>query len=231
MKCRTVIDMLSSSMDGQIREADLRQLKEHLSECPECALRAHQLRTLRTTLRSLPALAPPRELEVRLRVMVSQERAVHERRSSPRAFLRYWDDWAHVWMHNLMRPLALPFAGGLLSAIFLFTMMAPMYGNQNRHKIQDVPTMLATSAALKSSGLSFGTMDQDIVVDVLVDGHGRMLDYSAPSGQVWQFDLVMRRCVENTLLCTQFTPATTFGVPRSGRLRITLRGNQVEVKG
>ena len=66
---------------------------------------------------------------------------------------------------------------------------------------------------------------------VVVDGHGRMLDYSAPSGQVWQFDLVMRRCVENTLLCTQFTPATTFGVPKSGRLRITLRGNQVEVKG
>ncbi len=231
MKCRTVIDVLSSSVDKRVSGTELRELEAHLSECPACALRFHQLRTLRTSLRSLPVLTPPRELTTRLRVIASQERARHRRHASVKALLRYWDEAARVWIHNMMRPLALPFAGGLLSAVVLFSMIAPMYGNQDRHNIRDVPTMLTTAAALKSSTASFGIFDQDIVVDVLVDGHGRMLDYSVPPGQVWQLDPELRRSVENALLCTQFTPATMFGVPKSGRLRISFRGNRVEVKG
>jgi len=74
-------------------------------------------------------------------------------------------------------------------------------------------------------------VNHDIVVDVLVDGEGQLLDYTVPLGQNWQFDPTIRRCVENALICYQFEPATMFGQPRSGRVRITLRRNQVEVKG
>ena len=90
--------------------------------------------------------------------------------------------------------------------------------------------MLSTRAALKSS-ISFGLSDDDVVVDVLVDGQGRLLDYSIPVDMTPGITKELRKSIENTLLCTQFTPATMFGLPKAGKLRITLRRNQVDVAG
>lgn len=228
MKCRTAIRRMSLSMDGRIREGELRELQQHLSRCPECALQARQLGKLKGSLRKLPARTPPRELTAALRVIASRERLQRLRHASLEATLNHWGDLIRVWMGNLMRPLALPFAGGLVSALFLFNMLAPMYANQDRYLVADVPTVLTTTAGLKSS-LAFGLSGDDVVVVVLVDDQGRMIDYSIPPGQ--GVDPALRRCIENTLVCTQFTPATVFGQPRSGTLRITLRHNQIEVKG
>jgi hypothetical protein len=130
-----------------------------------------------------------------------------------------------------MRPLAVPAVGGFLSAVFLFAMVVPIYGVRASSVDPDVPTVLSTQATLRQSAFSFGVVNHDIVVDVLVDGEGQLLDYTVPLGQEWQFDPTIRRCVENALICYQFEPATMFGQPRSGRVRITLRRNQVEVKG
>jgi len=69
------------------------------------------------------------------------------------------------------------------------------------------------------------------MVDVLVDGEGRMLDYSILDGQQWTLDAAARRSIENTLLLTRFTPATMFGQPASGKLRISLRRSHVDVIG
>ena len=90
--------------------------------------------------------------------------------------------------------------------------------------------MLITRAALESS-ISFGLSDDDVVVDVLVDGQGRLLDYSIPVDMTPGITKELRKSIENTLLCTQFTPATMFGLPKAGKLRITLRRNQVDVAG
>ena len=130
-----------------------------------------------------------------------------------------------------MRPVALPAAGGLLSTIFLFAMIAPMYSVSAETIVQDVPTELTTQAALSHYRASFSTLREDIVVDVMIDGNGRMVDYSVPAGQVWQHDPALRRCIENILICMVFTPATWFGKPASGTIRITVSSNQVDVQG
>lgn len=231
MKCRTVNDKINALLDGRARDTELPGLREHLAECSECGLRFHQFAKLKAATRSLPVKIPPPELTTRLKVLASQECAVRRRRASLGAVFDYWGGMLRLRIDNLMRPLAVPFAGGLISALFLFAMLAPMYANQSRHGPHDVPTVLATQAALKRASLSFVVIDREVVVDVLVDDQGRMLDYSAPAGQVWQYNKELRRCVENTLLCTQFTPATMFGQPKSAVLRITLRSNQVDVQG
>ena len=92
--------------------------------------------------------------------------------------------------------------------------------------------MLTTQASLAHSR-SYGSISEEIVVDVYVDGNGRMLDYTVPAGQVWQNDPETRRCIENWLLCSQFTPATWFGRPTYGRVRISVSGSvsKLDVEG
>lgn len=216
-------------MDGRIREAEIGELKRHLTRCSDCTLHYHQLRNLRASLRTLPARRAPEKLETNLRVIASQQQALRQRHATVSSNVRYWSDIAHLWLNNLMRPVALPFAGGLLSAVFLFSMMAPMYSAIDP-TVKDVPTSLTTTAGLKRLPVAFG-IDRDVVVEVYVDGEGRLLDYSVPPGQIWQHDPELKRCVENTLLCTQFEPATMFGLPKSGKVHITLCKKQVDVRG
>ncbi len=231
MKCRDAVERVSSAMDGLTRPEELIEARRHIDECSDCALRVHQLRALRSSLAALPRIQAPEELTMRLRVAASRHLAERRRWESWRTAIVYWFDLARVWTANLMRPVAIPAAGGLLTAVLLFSMLAPTLAVRAASTGEDVPTILSTEAAVKQSTLSFGIIEEDIVVDVLVDDNGRMIDYSAPPGQVWQHNPRLRRYIENTLLCTQFTPATTFGQPRTGRVRITLRGNSVEVRG
>ncbi len=231
MKCRDAVERVSSALDGLTGPEGLEEARRHIDECSECALRIHQLRAVTASLRALPRLRASKDLTMRLRVAASRHLAERRRLESWRTAAVYWFDLARVWCANLMRPVAIPAAGGLLTAVLLFSMLAPTLAVRAASTGEDVPTILSTEAAVKQSILSFGVIQGDIVVDVLVDDNGRMVDYSAPPGQVWQHDPQLRRYIENTLLCTQFTPATTFGQPRMGRIRITLRGNSVEVRG
>jgi anti-sigma factor RsiW len=230
MKCQTVDRRVSAYLDGLLSNDERRQVAAHLENCPACALQTQQLAQLRTHLRSLPARTPPAYLTTRLRVLASRERARIAIRASRGALIQHWMEHASLIAHNLMRPLALPFAGGLVSAVMLFSMLVVPQFSGNAVVSDDVPTMLTTEATVKSA-LSFGLADDDIVVDVLVDESGRMLDYWVPDGQQWAANPQLRRSIEKTLVCTQFTPATMFGQPASGKLRITLRRSHVEVKG
>ena len=67
----------------------------------------------------------PPILTNRLRVLASHERLRQMARSSVSARLRHMADNARLFMDNMMRPVALPFGGGLLSAILLFSILAP----------------------------------------------------------------------------------------------------------
>ena len=229
MKCQAVDRRVSAYLDGLLPSEERRVVAAHLAQCPSCALQVGQLAQLRTRLRSLPVRTPSAELSTQLRLIASRERVRAVRRTDYATLIQHWLEHASLLAGNLMRPLALPFAGGLVSALVLFSMLVPQFP---KHVVisDDVPTVLTTEASLKSA-LSFGLADDDLVVDVLVDESGRMLDYWVPEGQVWGADPQVRRGVENTLVCTQFTPATMFGQPASGKLRITLRRSHVEVKG
>ncbi len=229
MMCQEVNRRVSAYLDGFLSGEERRRINSHLEGCPECAQRLQQFAKLRIRLRALPSRTPPPHLATQLRVLGSRERARSLAHSSLRAMVGSWMESLSLTAHNMMRPLALPFAGGLLSALMLFGALVPQVWHRTTVN-GDVPTILTTEASLKST-LSFGLADNDIVVDVLVDESGRMLDYWVVEGQPWAADPALRRSIENTLVCTQFIPATMFGQPASGKLRITLRRSHVEVKG
>ena len=230
MSCEKVNTFISAYLDEALSGDDRATVAQHLAQCRECGGQIERHRQTRAMLRQLTGAAMPPELAGRLRVVASHERERRLARFDWATRLENLGERLRLFTDNLMRPLALPFAGGLVSAVMLFSMLVVPQFSGNAVVSDDVPTMLTTEATVKSA-LSFGLADDDIVVDVLVDESGRMLDYWVPDGQQWAADPQLRRSIEKTLVCTQFTPATMFGQPASGKLRITLRRSHVEVKG
>lgn len=172
-------------------------------------------------LRNLPVRMPPSGLRTSLLVIASRER---QRLLSNQINLR--DRW-NLTVKNLMRPLALPFAGGILSTVALFGMcLTPMYPMPSDDS-SDVPTGLTTEAAVKYTAPIGGSCGE-VVVDVTVDEYGRMVDYKIVSGFT---SAQVRRSLENRLIFTEFKPVTQFGQPMSGKMRLYFRNSEVDVKG
>jgi hypothetical protein len=133
-------------------------------------------------------------------------------------------------INNLMRPLMLPVAGGFASACVLFSIFAPDFAFV-RSVQNDVPTPVLYTHASVSYSMPLAMSGSEIVVDIHVDGSGRMTDYRVVSGQSLLRDHELRRRLESTLLVTQFNPATSFGQPVYGKIRVRLVRNEIEVKG
>jgi hypothetical protein len=180
-------------------------------------------------LRNLPVRMPPSGLRTSLRQLAARER---QRLISRHFDWRQieWQDRFHLFVKNLMRPLALPFAGGIFSTVALFSMcLGPMYP-MHTDDSSDIHNVLTTAAAVKLTA-PFGGSYGEVVVDVTVDEFGRMVDYKIVSGFNVLTTEQVRRSLENKLIFTEFKPVTQFGQPTSGKLRISFRNSEVDVKG
>ncbi len=183
-----------------------------------------------TGLRALPRLDPPPEFTTRLRILGSREALRRRRFVSPGALWAFVREEIFARSDDLLRPVAMPAAGGLATAVLLFGMIAPSL-TVNRAPANDVLAAFSTEASLESSfSVSFTNIDV-MVVDVFVDAQGKIVDYSIPEGQNWAKNPMLVRNLETTLLYTKFTPATYFGQPSAARTRITLLRSQLEVRG
>jgi hypothetical protein len=227
MECCSVKQNVSAYLDGAISADERRSLQRHMIVCSECALEAQRYTRVRESLRSLPRPVAPSDLATRLRVMASKVRM--ETIGPSR-----WDRWCErleLSLHDLMRPLALPAAGGLCAAVFLFSTLVPTFKSAFAlvSLSGDVPTTLATQPALKfMAPVAFS--GGDAVVDLQLDDQGRIVDFTIVSAPGQQSDALRRR-IENSLLFTEFWPATTFGRPVAGTIRISFRNNRIDVRG
>lgn len=225
MSCQTIQNSLSAHLDGFLTQAERNAVLEHLAGCPECTLRSRQLERVRAMLRKLPAAAPPPELTSALRVMASQERARTLARRNPVA---YWSGRFRLLVDNLMRPLAVPFAGGLVSAMVLFSTLVPNIRLHVDPRVDDVPiNFIYTEPAVKEQPFAFNHED-DVTLEVLVDGDGRAIDYAMADGTKPD-DPELRREIQSNLLFTQFTPATAYGRPTLGRMFLSFTRTTLNV--
>ncbi len=214
---------MSSYLDSRLPEPDRSYVARHLAECGACAARYEDAVELRRSLRSLPMAPAPARLVTDLRILASKEILRRRRMGSLSAFLRYWIEQCRLPIDNLMRPLALPAAGGLVSAMFIFLMLIPSLAFL-RDSTNDKPTALYTEASVISIAdfASHSKGSDDTLVEVKIDGSGHMVDYRVLQGQ-------MTSEIGNLLLFTTFTPATMFLQPTAGT--IVIRRSQIVVKG
>lgn len=226
MDCEQVKLMLSALLDGRVLDSERREMKDHLSACPGCALQYEQFLAVRSSLRALRESQIPDHVKMSLRVVASRE--AHRRRmyAGLRGWVRQRAELFQLTVNNLMRPLALPAAGGLMSAVFLFSMVLTNYHGIQRQPVDDVPTILATAASMKTSLFLAEELNQELLnIDVLVDEQGRAIEYRLPTGASPE----LRRRIGNSLLFTRFEPATAFGQPTPSWVRLSYR--RIDVRG
>jgi len=198
----------------------------HLAHCRECSNYAREMSDLNTELRNLPMQTPPAWLLTQLQVLASRERMRQLSRGTLVALLHFWATELHLFFDNLMRPFAIPFAGGLVSALFLFTMLAPGL-RAPHHSSNDVllSGIFGQTQATFDALPPFGFLEDDVVVEVMLDKDGSVLDYSIPNNVNGR----LRNDIANMILFTTFQPATELGMPVASRVLVSFRRDKINV--
>jgi len=231
MECSNVKQNVSAYMDNAVPEEARSEMRQHMSNCGPCAREVERHRRIREALRTLPHRAVPAGLTMRLRVAASKVRAGSVRGESN---WTRWRDRFQLTLKNLMRPIALPLVGGLCSAVVMFSALVPTFTSafamDKTPLLLDVPTMLATEPMVKyTAPVAFG--ETEAIVDLTIDEQGRIANYTIVSTGPGQKAEQVRRNIENKLLFLGFWPATAFGKPVAGTVRVSFGSSHVEVRG
>lgn len=231
MECWNVRQKVSAYLDYAVPDEERREMRQHMNDCGPCARDTERYQRVREALRTLPQAAVPADLTMRLRVVASKVRAESVRGQS--GWSR-WRDRFQLTSKNLMKPLALPLAGGLCSAVVLFSALVPTFTStfamDKTPSLFDVPTMLVTQPMVKCTApVAFG--ETEAVVDLTIDEQGRIANYTIVSTGSGQKAEEVRRNIENKLLFIGFWPATAFGKPVAGTVRVSFGSSHVEVRG
>jgi len=226
MNCDKVRKVLSMVLGRGLGAFD--GVSEHLAQCRDCSNYALEMSVLRSELRNLPMRTPPARLITQLQVLASREHMRRISRGTMRAMVHFWVAELHFFFDNLMRPFALPFAGGLLSALFLFTMLAP--GLQFSHQMGNDVLLSGIFAQSPASFnplplLTFG--EDDVVILLTLDKDGSVIDYSFPNN----VNAKLRNDIANLILFTNFQPATEWGMPTASKILVSFRRDRIVVKG
>ncbi len=223
--CGSMQVRFSEYLDGRLTGVEMQRIAAHLETCRSCAAEWYALRQTQTSLAALGSVPEPKDLLLRVRVAVSQERA--RRKQSP---FQYWN---LAWQ-NTVGPFLLQASAGFASAVLLIGTVAVLVGlvaqPQSAHA-GDEPLGNATAPHLLYS--IDGTGDNDIaalpgpiVVEAYVNRSGQVYDFRIVSGPA---DLATRAQVEKLLLESVFEPARFFGQPVRGLAVVSFSG--VSVRG
>jgi hypothetical protein len=226
MNCEKVRKTLSAFLDRNLGRGVFDSISRHLAHCRDCSTYAQELTELRSALRVLPARTPPSRLITELQVLASRERVRQLSRGTLTALVHFWIGEMRWLFENLMRPIAIPFAGGLVSAVFLFAMLVPTLQLHHISGALDVPSGLFTqSEAAVDISPPFSFIPDDVVVQLTIDERGSVVDCSIPNG----VNSKLRNDIANMILFTKFQPATEYGVPIGGKMLVSFR--RIVVKG
>ena len=217
--------MTSEYLDDRVLDDDRAEIEGHLGQCPGCVRHFEVRRRDRVNLKRLPVRMAPARLDSGLRIVVAQHRANVAESGFD------WRDRFGLGFRNLMRPLAVPAMGGIVSAVVLFSMIMPNIAIHARPMTNDVPTGFFTDASAKYSA-PMGLAESELVFDLVVASDGRVVAYTVVSGsEILMRDASLKRQIENKMLFTEFTPATFLGTPTSGRVRVQMKSENINIRG
>ncbi len=215
-------ERISSLLDGMVTGEEREEVLTHLNACRACSARLMSFENVRGELRKLDRPGIPAGLTVQLRVLASHERVRQLARANFPARLRYWADRVKLGCDNLMRPMALPVAGGFLSALLLFGALVPNLSFRHDRSIEP-PLSLSSDpdgrivgwsgAVPRLESVNAATEGDGTVVELIIDDQGNVADYSVRQGQ-------LTPDVLNIILLSKFTPAMFFYQPAWGKIRV-----------
>jgi hypothetical protein len=201
----------------------------HIQSCRDCSIQFESAQELRAALRSLQQSSLPAGLAERLRVLASHERARSVARATFAGRIAQISGRISLMFDNMMRPLALPFAGGLVSALMIFGFLVPTltfthaYADQALYTYADGEVMIMgpngaytpvqeSDNAPRIERPDARTPETANVVDLTIDPNGRVWDWNVARGELTP-DLA------NIIMFGQFSPATNLGVPIPSKVK------------
>jgi Putative zinc-finger len=228
MSCEKVQKQISSLLDRRLAASERESVLAHIQACRECSVHVESLQGLRARLRGLSQPPIPEDLRASLRVMASHEREHRLARLNLSARMSYWAGHARLFFDNLMRPLALPFAGGSLMALVTFSLLVPTlsaphnFGDQSWF-MPPVPESTSGPFGIYVPGVLHNALivRADIVapeganaVELTIDEQGKVRDYSVVRGELTP-DLQ-----SIIMLPPPFRPATVLGLPIPSKVKV-----------
>jgi hypothetical protein len=226
MSCNRARALFSAYLDGVVPGRQMQAVSQHLRECAECRAEYAGWQRTQRLVSSLGRKPAPPELALRLRVAISQAAT-----QAPQHRLQ----GLLVRMQNVANAFMLPATAGLVSAVIFFGVLIGFMALpvQLAAAGDDVPTLLYTPPRLQALPSELGLQSESaansepVVVETLVDANGRVQDYRIISGPADARGLEPQ--LNNIMIFTTFQPATTFGVPTSGRAVLSFA--KINVRG
>jgi hypothetical protein len=221
--CNSIQSRFSEYLDGRLTGVEMQEIASHLEACRACASQWSDLKQTTMALASLGPVPQPKDLLLRVRVAVSQERA-RSRRSVV-------DRWKLAW-ENTVGPFVLQASAGFASAVMLLGTVTVLVGMFTRPEVargEDEPLGMATAPHFLYTSSAISSNDEirgPVVVEAYINGSGEVYDYRIVSGPV---DDATRAQVVNLLLWSHFEPARFFGQPVRGLAVLSFSG--VSVRG
>ncbi len=170
--CSAMQARLSEYLDDRLSGREMQRIAAHLEGCRECASEWLALRQMQESLAALGPVPEPPNLLLRIRVAVSQERAL--RRQSP------FHAWNMVW-RNTVGPFLFQAAAGFASAVLLLgtvIVLVTMFAQPQRaYGSPDEPwaTPRRRGCSITSTGAGnnqIGDLSGPVVVEAYVNGAG-----------------------------------------------------------
>jgi Putative zinc-finger len=240
MSCENVQERISLLVDGRATVEEQENVLAHIGVCRECGASLATLRTQRESLRSMPLQPIPDALIVDLRVLASHERERQLARVSIRERLRRMTATVSQIFDDLMRPVALPATGGLLSAVLLFSLLIPRVAFVHETGGPPGDFLTVPSGRIVTNPYNIvADADEDFpriepidsepsdclnVVDLTIDENGKVVDWNIVRGELTQD-------IKSVILFSSFEPATNLGIATSGKIRIVQVAPSATVHG
>jgi hypothetical protein len=232
MSCDNVQELISPLLDRRVPAGERENVLAHLESCKQCGAQFESMQKVRATLRAMNHAPMPVDLTANLRVMASHERQRQLSRATLPSRVRYWSDRVRLWFDNLMGPVALPFGGGLLSALVLFSVLVPTLTVQHEDADAGLFTDPYGQVVMQTSSGVYATEsggdlprieptyadypDDANVVWLAISESGKVQDYSVAKGR-------LTPDMKSIIMISQFSPATFLGVPIPGLIKMVQR--------
>ena len=233
MSCKHMQEEISPLLDRRLSAGERDRVLAHLESCRECRAYLESLEGLRQALRGLRQPSIPAHLCARLRVTASHERVRQLARASLAARWHAWTGALQLWFDNLMRPVALPFAGGVFAAMVCFSVLLPMLSFSHNFGDRTFFTNPDGEVVWHAPDGSYQPLRDDYnivrilrsetevpdytnVVGLTVDENGRVSDFSVERGQLTPE-------LQEIIMMGLFDPASYLGFPVSAKVRVGQR--------
>ena len=227
LDCKSVRPFLWDYAANSLGKDAAWRIEAHLGVCRECELRHEEVQSVRSGLKSLPFRNPPVFLETKLRVLASRDRSRRLVRRDFAAWLADRKARAALLVDHLLKPFAVPAAGGILCSFLCFGIIVnTLHLHYDTDWQNDIPIGISTEVAIDQLS-PFTFNGDDVMVQLTIDSEGRVTDYYLPQKTNASPEELQQ--IGNLVLFSTFTPATRDGRRVSSKRMFYL--GHISVKG